>query len=411
MKLHPDMSVQEQMDALIENTHEVISEEELEEKLTRSLRDGRALRVKLGLDPSAPDIHLGHTVVLRKMRQFQDLGHQVVCLIGDFTGRVGDPSGASQTRRQLSEEEVKENARTYQDQVFHILDREKTVIDFNSRWLAALSFAEVVELASNITVARMLERKDFSHRMAGDQAIYVHEFFYPLMQGYDSVALETDVELGGTDQKFNLMMARDIQRAYGIEPEIAMLMPVLEGTDGERKMSKSLGNYIGVNDAADDMYGKIMSIPDELIIRYFRLLTVAPEEEIRSIRDRMVDGRLNPRDAKARLARSLVKAYHGEEKAGAAEQSFTRVFARGGLPEDLDEVCVGDLADSKGSIWLVRLLTSVGFASSNSEARRLIQQGAVSIDGDRIDDATANVRVNDGAVLKVGKRRFARLRC
>lgn len=410
MDLHPGLSVQEQMDVLVENTHEVISEEELEEKLARSVREGRPLRVKLGLDPSAPDIHLGHTVVLRKMRQFQDLGHRVVCLIGDFTGRVGDPSGASQTRKQLTEDEVKENARTYEDQVFHILDREKTVIDFNSRWLGAMSFADVVELASNVTVARMLERNDFSQRMADDQPVYVHEFFYPLMQGYDSVALETDVELGGTDQKFNLMMARDIQRAYGVEPEIAMLMPVLEGTDGERKMSKSLGNYIGVTDAPGDMYGKIMSIPDELIIRYFRLLTLAPEQEIRNLRDRMEGGLLNPRDAKAQLALSLVTTYHGEEEAQAAEQTFTRVFARGGLPEDLEDVSVGEIADSEGLIWLVKLLRTAGFSSSNSEARRLIQQGAVSINGERLDDPTAHVPVEDGAILRVGRRRFARLR-
>ncbi len=409
MKLHPEMSVEKQVEVLVENTTEVISAGELKDKLIRSRREGRPLKVKLGLDPSAPDIHLGHTVVLRKMRQFQDLGHEVVCLIGDFTGRVGDPSGASQTRRQLSEAEVRENAQTYEEQVFRILDPDRTTIEFNSRWLGALDFAEVVELASAVTVARMLERNDFAERLAGGQVVYVHEFFYPLMQGYDSVALKSDVELGGTDQKFNLMVARQIQRAYGLEPEVAVLMPLMEGTDGQEKMSKSLGNYIGITEEPGNMYGKIMSIPDQLITRYFRHLTSVPQAEVEAMEAALAGGGVNPRDAKAQLGRTLVSMYCGEAEAAGAEEAFNRVFSRGELPDKMQELHIEDLIED-GAVWLVRLLRAAGFAPSNSEARRLIQQGAVSIEGDRITDPGANVKVGDGAVLRVGRRRFARLR-
>ncbi|MFO8059820.1 MAG: tyrosine--tRNA ligase [Bacillota bacterium] len=409
MRLHPGMSVDEQLEVLVDRATEVISPEELRDKLVHSRREGRPLKVKLGLDPSAPDIHLGHTVVLRKMRQFQDLGHEVVCLIGDFTGRVGDPSGASQTRRQLSEAEVRQNAQTYADQVFRILDPDRTTIEFNSKWLAALNFAEVVELASTVTVARMLERNDFADRLAAGQVVHVHEFFYPLMQGYDSVALRSDVELGGTDQKFNLMMARQIQRAYGQEPEVALLMPLMEGTDGGQKMSKSLGNYIGINEEPGEMYGKVMSIPDELITRYLRYLTPASASEVSAVEAALADGRVNPRDAKAQLAGTLVGMYCGDDEAARAGEEFDRVFARRQLPEDMEEVSVSDLLED-GSVWLVNLVRSAGFASSNSEARRLIEQGAVSLDGERIADSTANVAIVDGAVLRVGKRRFARLR-
>ena len=409
VKLHAGMTVEQQMEVLVENTLEVIDAEELENKLIRSQKEERPLKVKLGLDPSAPDIHLGHTVVLRKMRQFQDLGHEVVCLIGDFTGRVGDPSGASQTRPQLTEAQVQENAQTYAEQVFLILDPEKTTIEFNSRWLAAMNFADVVQLASAVTVARMLERNDFAERLAGGQGVHVHEFFYPLMQGYDSVALESDVELGGTDQKFNLMMARQIQRAYDLEPEVAILMPLIEGTDGHQKMSKSLGNYIAITDEPEDMYGKTMSIPDELIIRYFRHLTSVPAAEVEDMEAALDRGEANPRDAKAQLARTLVGMYWGEQASTEAEEAFNRVFARGQMPEEMEEVHVEELFQD-GSVWLIGLLRSAGFSSSNSEARRLIQQGAVSIDGDRITDPAAHVKFKDHAVLRVGKRRFARLR-
>ncbi len=410
MNLHADMSIQKQVEVLTENTAEVINAEELESKLRRSREENRSLKVKLGLDPSAPDIHLGHTVVLRKMRQFQDLGHEVICLIGDFTGRVGDPSGASATRRQLTEDEVRENAQTYAEQVFQILDPQRTTMQFNSSWLAPMTFSDLIELASNITVARMIERSDFAERLRSDRAVYVHEFFYPLMQGYDSVALEADVELGGTDQRFNLMVARDIQRAYGVEPEVAMLMPVLEGTDGVRKMSKSLDNYIGVTEDADSMFGKVMSISDDMIIRYFRHLTDVPADEVAEMEEQMRREEVNPRDLKVRLARTLVTFYHDGEAAARAEDGFAQVFARGGQPGHMDEVDVSRMLDEGGQVWVVHLVTGCDFATSNSEARRLVQQGAVSLDGEKITDPTEQLMPKDGAVLRVGKRRFARLR-
>ncbi len=409
MDLHPDMAVKEQVRVLTENTAEVVNEEELAAKLRKSRETDRPLKVKLGLDPSAPDIHLGHTVVLRKMRQFQDLGHEVICLIGDFTGRVGDPSGASDTRRQLTEDEVRENAQTYAEQVFKILDPERTTMQFNSRWLAPMTFSDLIELASHITVARMIERNDFAERMRSDRPVYVHEFFYPLMQGYDSVALEADVELGGTDQRFNLMMARDIQRAYGVEPEVAVLMPVLEGTDGERKMSKSLGNYIGVTEDPGSMFGKVMSISDDMIIRYFQHLTDVPADEMAGMKEHMRRREVNPRDLKVKLALKLVSSYHDADAAERAEAAFAEVFSRGGQPEDIEEIDVTQMLEG-GRVWIVHLISGCDFASSNSEARRLVQQGAVSLDGDKVTDPTQQVLITDGMVLRVGKRRFARLR-
>ncbi len=410
MKLNPDMSVKQQMKVLTGGAVEVIEEQLLQDKLQRAKDTGRPLRVKLGLDPSAPDIHLGHTVVLRKLRQFQDLGHQVICLIGDFTGRVGDPSQASETRPQLSEQEVKENAKTYQEQVFGVLDPDRTTIDFNSRWLGEMNFADVVRLASNVTVARMLERADFSDRFTDDKPIYLHEFFYPLMQGYDSVALEADVELGGTDQKFNLLMARQIQRAYGDEPEVAMLMPLAEGLDGTRKMSKSLDNYIGITEQPQEMFGKVMSIPDDLIASWARYFTDVPEEKIQAMQQAMDAGNLNPRDAKLQLACRIVTMYHDRQKADAAQEHFSRVFTRGEVPEDMPQLDVSDELDDDGKIWIVALIRAADFADSNSEARRLVDGGAVRIDGERITDPHADVEVEDEAVLRVGKRRFARLR-
>ncbi len=389
---------------------EIVSEEELRQKLRRAAETGRPLRVKLGLDPSAPDIHLGHTVVLRKLRQFQDLGHQVICLIGDFTGRIGDPSGRSETRRQLSEEEVRANAETYARQVYKILDPARTVIDFNSRWLAPLSFAEVVRLASCTTVARMLERDDFAARYREHRQIHVHEFFYPLMQGYDSVALAADVELGGTDQRFNLVMARDVQRAYGQEPEVAMLMPILEGTDGVQKMSKSLGNYIGVDEPPGEMYGKTMSIPDHLIVRYMELLTDIPLTEVRAAEAAMAAGRLNPRDAKMRLARELVTMYHDAEAARRAEEEFVRRFTLRELPQDMPEVVLPTPTGDGGQVWLPQLLKLAGLVPSTSEGRRKVEEGAVRLDGERVQDPAATVAVRDGMILQVGRRRAARLR-
>jgi len=410
-ELHPDMSVDEQLDVLTTNTEEVLSEDELKKKLQKSKEENKPLKIKLGLDPSAPDIHLGHTVVLKKMREFQELGHEVICLIGDFTGRVGDPSGVSETRNQLSEKQVTENAKTYEEQVMKVLDADKTTIDFNSRWLKGMTFADLIELASHVTVSRMIERNDFAERLHKDQPVYVHEFFYPLMQGYDSVALKADVELGGTDQKFNLMMARDIQRAYEVEPEVAMLMPVMEGTDGTRKMSKSLDNYIGVNEDADSMFGKVMSISDDMIVPYFKYMTWEPESKIEQMAEKMKEGKLNPRNAKVQLAETFVRMYHDDNAAEKARNNFETVFSRGGQPEDIEEVRIGDRLEEDGEMWIVELVRACDFASSNSEARRLIKQGAVSIDGEKITDPTANVCLmeRNGSIFRVGKRRFARL--
>ncbi len=409
MELREGLPAEQQLEILVRNAAIVTSEAELREKLTLSVSEKKPLKVKLGLDPSAPDIHLGHTVVLRKLREFQDLGHEVICLIGDFTGRVGDPSGAESTRRQLSQAEVEANARTYQEQIFKVLDPDKTTMDFNSRWLAPMSFAEVVELAAKVTVARMLERNDFSERLAEDRAIYVHEFFYPLMQGYDSVALKADVELGGTDQTFNLMMARQIQRAYKMPPEVAITMPVIEGTDGVRKMSKSFHNYIGVMEAPDEMLGKLMSIPDELILRYFQLLTSIDPDDLRQMETQMKTGELNPKDAKLELARQIVSTYHSNREATEAIGQFQQVFSRRELPDEMPTLDVTDDLTANGTIGLVALVVKAGFAKSNSEARRLIEQGAVSLEGEKIKDPHAEVPVEPGTILRVGKRRFARL--
>ncbi|WP_338832931.1 Tyrosine--tRNA ligase [Moorella humiferrea] len=397
--------VERQLKIIRRGVAEIIPEEDLKDKLERSLAEGKPLRVKLGLDPTAPDIHLGHTVVLQKLRQFQELGHQVIIIIGDFTGRIGDPTGKSETRRQLSEAEVLANAETYKEQIFKVLDPARTEVTFNSRWLANLTFTDVIQLAAKITVARMLEREDFARRYQENRPISVHEFFYPLMQGYDSVALAADVELGGTDQKFNLLMGRHLQREYGQEPQVAVMMPILPGLDGVQKMSKSLGNYIGINEPPKEMYGKTMSLPDELMLTYFELVTTVSLEELEEIRKGLADGTLHPRDAKMRLAREIVGLYHGEAAALEAEEEFRKVFQLGDLPQDIPEVEVKET-----QIWLPRLMVQAGLAPSTSEARRLIRQGAVRIDGQRLDDPDAELVVRDGAVIKAGKRKFVRLR-
>nr|MBO2508347.1 tyrosine--tRNA ligase [Bacillota bacterium] len=397
------------MQVLRRGAVEILEEHELREKLARSLREGRPLRVKLGMDPSAPDIHLGHTVVLRKLRQFQDLGHQVILVIGDFTARVGDPTGRKTTRPALTVEQVRANARTYADQVFRILDPQRTRLVYQE-WFEEMGFDDVLRLAATYTVARMLEREDFKNRLETGQPISLHELFYPLMQAYDSVALEADVELGGTDQKFNLLVARDVQREYGQEPEVALLMPLLVGTDGVEKMSKSLGNYIGLTDPPGEMYGKTMSIPDPLIVPYLELLTDMPEAEIERIRQAMASGDLNPRDAKMMLARLLVTQYHGEAAAREAEERFVQVFQRRELPEDIPEVRLEPEMVRSGAARVVDLLVAAGLVESRSEARRMVRQGAVSVDGRRIDDEQAAVAVSDGSVVRVGRRRFARLR-
>ena len=400
-----ELSPEEQLEVLRRGAAEIISEEELLAKLRRAQATGRPLRVKLGLDPTAPDIHLGHTVVLRKLRQFQDLGHQVVLIIGDFTGRIGDPTGKSVTRPQLTEEEVRANARTYAEQFSRILDPARTEITFNNDWLGRLTFADVIHLAARYTVARMLERDDFAQRYREGRPIAIHEFLYPLAQAYDSVAVRADVELGGTDQKFNLLVGREIQREYGQEPQVALLMPLLEGTDGKDKMSKSLGNYIGIAEPPGEMFGKTMSIPDELIVKYMVLATDLDMDEIRRLERGMAAGEINPRDAKLRLAHALVRMYHGPAAADAAREEFLRVFSRGQLPREMPEVHL-----PAPRLDAVRLLRVAGMAASNSEARRLIEQGAVRLDGRRLANPQEELTPADGAVLQVGKRRFARLR-
>lgn len=401
-----EQKLQEQLRIMKRGTAEILPEAELEKKLKRSLTTGKPLKVKLGLDPSAPDIHLGHTVVLRKLKQFQDLGHDIIIIIGDFTGRIGDPTGKSETRKQLSEEDVQRNAKTYQEQIFRILDPKKTRVEFNSSWLGKLNFADVVNLAAKYTVARMLEREDFTKRFKEGRPISVHEFFYPLMQGYDSVALEADIEFGGTDQKFNLLMGRHLQEEYGQEPQIAIMMPILEGLDGVQKMSKSLGNYIGVQDAPQEMYGKAMSIPDELMVRYFELVTDVTLDELEKIEQSLKDGSLHPRDGKMRLAHTLVRLYHNQELADEAQRQFIQVFQKHDLPDDMPEATVEAAAEG---IWIVKLLVDLGLANSNGEARRAIQQGAVKINGEKIQSADAQIQVESGMVLQNGKRKFVRL--
>jgi len=401
--------VERQLAVIRRGTAEIVPEEELVAKLERSLRTGVPLKVKLGLDPTAPDIHLGHTVVLHKLRQFQDLGHRVIIIIGDFTGRIGDPTGRTETRRELSEEEILANAQTYREQIFKILDPDRTELTFNSQWLAPLTFKEIIELASKYTVARMLEREDFSRRFREGLPIGIHEFFYPLMQGYDSVALAADVEVGGTDQKFNLLMGRVLQREYGQEPQVALMLPILEGLDGVQKMSKSLGNYIGINEPPGEMYGKTMSLPDELILRYFELVTPISLEELETIRRDLAVGSLHPRDAKMRLAREIVKLYHGEEAAERAEAEFRRVFQQRELPQDMPEVKISPQDADEGRIWLPRLMVLAGVAPSTSEARRLILQGGVRLNDQKVEDVNLEVQLGSELILQVGRRRFVRV--
>jgi len=398
-----------QLEVIRRGVVEIIPEEELLAKLRRSLATGKPLRVKLGLDPTAPDIHLGHTVVLQKLKQFQDLGHQVFLVLGDYTGRIGDPSGKSETRKQLTEEEVLANARTYEEQIFKILSPHKTTIVFNSQWLAPLNFAQVLELSSKYTVARMLERDDFEKRFRSQLPISIHEFFYPLMQGYDSVALEADVELGGTDQKFNLLMGRTLQKEYGQEPQIAITTPLLEGLDGVQKMSKSLGNYVGITEPAGKMYGKIMSLADELMSRYFELVTPLSLDEVKVVLSDITEGRLHPRDAKMMLARTIVEAFHGIEAALQAEAEFKKVFQQHELPTDISTFLVPYEALANGRIWLPKLMVLAGLASSTSEARRLIKGGGVKVDEEKVTDADTEIEPVSDLIIQVGRRKFVRL--
>lgn len=401
-----EQEVERQLATIRRGAVEIVPEDALIAKVRRSVATGEPLRVKLGLDPTAPDIHLGHTVVLTKIRQLQDLGHEVDLVLGDFTGQIGDPTGKTETRKQLSPEQVAKNAQTYVSQANKILDPTKTRIVYNSAWLGEMKFADVIRLASTLTVARMLEREDFTKRYRENRPIHVHEFFYPLMQAYDSVQLHSDIELGGTDQKFNLLMGRTLQREFGQDdPQVALMMPLLEGLDGVHKMSKSLGNYIGVDDEPNEMFGKAMSIPDGLMPKYFELVSAVSTEALASIQQGLKDGTMHPRDAKMRLARELVSRFHAPQAAEEAVERWHSVFQEGAIPDDIPEISV-----SPGTHRVAKLIADLGLAASNREARRSVEQGGVRLNGEKYDDPNGEIDVQDGLVIQVGKRKFARLR-
>ena len=385
---------------------EIIPQHGLAEKLAKSILEGRPLRVKLGLDPTAPDIHLGHTVVINKLRQFQEQGHVVQLVIGDFTGRIGDPTGRSEARRELTDAEVQQNARTYVEQYGKILDIEQTELHMNSTWLAPLNFADVVRLSATYTLARMLEREDFKQRWQNNLPISLHEFFYPLMQGYDSVALQTDIEIGGTDQTFNLLVGRHLQREYGQAEQAVITFPLLEGLDGVQKMSKSLGNYIGISELPREMYGKVMSIPDQMMLKFYQLTTGMDVQSLQQLKQRLENGELHPRDAKMQLAHCLVNRYHGAQAADAAEEHFRTVFQQRALPDQLPSFVW--TADGREP-GIIDLLVEVGLASTRSEGRRLVEQGAVRVNEQRVDDVHLNIPIDAGTVVQVGRRRIVRL--
>ncbi len=382
--------------------HEVLVEEELEKKLSL----GRPLRIKAGFDPTAPDLHLGHTVLLNKLRQFQDLGHEVLFLIGDFTGRIGDPTGKSVTRKPLTEEDVMANARTYQEQVFKVLHPERTKVVFNAQWMGQMSAADLIGLAAQTTVARMLERDDFEKRYRGNQPIAIHEFLYPLIQGYDSVALEADIEIGGTDQKFNLLMGRELQKHYGQTPQVVLTMPLLEGLDGVQKMSKSLGNYVGITDRPGEMFNKIVSMPDALMWRYFELLSLKPMEEVRALMDDVERG-ANPRDIKMVLARELVARFHGEEAAAGAHRASGNQLKEGELPEDLPEVDV--VIEGMSEAPIATVLNRAGLANNGAQAKDMLKSARVWVDGQKVE-AGHMLAVDQEYVIQAGKKRYARVR-
>ena len=395
------MGIDEQLEQIRRGADEILVESELVDKL----KSGRPLRIKAGFDPTAPDLHLGHTVLINKLKQFQDLGHHILFLIGDFTGMIGDPTGKSTTRPPLTEFEVEENAKTYQEQIFKILDRSKTEVVFNSHWMNDVGAAGMIKLASSSTVARMLERDDFSKRYGGGQAIAIHEFLYPLIQGYDSVKLEADVELGGTDQKFNLLMGRQLQEQHGQKPQVVLTMPILEGLDGVQKMSKSLNNYIGIDDAPKDMFGKIMSISDDLMWRYFELLSFRPLAEIEGFKQEMEAGK-NPRDIKFLLAEEIIARFHSVNEATQAREGFIAQFAKNKIPDDIPEFTftAGD-----DGIAIANLLKDAGLTPSTSEAMRMIKAGAVKIDGEKVADKSLKVASGTEGVFQVGKRKFAKV--
>ncbi|MGL5651466.1 MAG: tyrosine--tRNA ligase [Paraclostridium sp.] len=396
-------SIDEQIRIISKGVDEIIGIEDLKNKLEKSQKENKPMVVKLGLDPSAPDIHLGHTVVLRKMKQLQDLGHKVIIIIGDFTGKIGDPTGKSKARKALSTEQVLENAKTYEEQILKVLDKEKTEIVFNSEWLSKLSFEEAISLASTTTVARMLEREDFKKRYESQTPISLHEFFYPLMQGFDSVEIKADIELGGTDQRFNVLMGRSLQKEFNQEPQVTIFMPLLEGLDGKDKMSKSLGNYIGIDEQANVMYEKAMTIPDELIIKYFELVTDIHPDVVDKIKLDLEENRVNPRDIKMNLAKEIVKLYHEEEKAIEAENRFKEVFQKGQIPNDIKTIEV-----LKSEFDLIGELVKNKLVSSKSEVRRLITQGGVKVNNEKLDDIK-NININDTMIVQVGKKKFIKI--
>lgn len=394
------INIDEQIKIIMKGADEIIGLDTLNEKLKKSNEENRPLIVKLGLDPSAPDIHLGHTVVLRKMKQLQDLGHKIVIIIGDFTGKIGDPTGKAKGRKALSTEQVLENAKTYEKQIFKILDKEKTDVRFNSEWLSKLSFEETIKLASTMTVARMLEREDFKKRYESQIPISIHEFFYPLMQGYDSVVLNADIELGGTDQRFNVLMGRMLQKEYGQESQTTIFMPLLEGLDGKEKMSKSLGNYIGIDEDADVMFEKAMRIPDELIIKYFNLVTDIHPDIIDGIEKELNDGSINPRDIKMRLAREITLLYNNEEKTKSAEERFKKVFQKGQIPDNIEVIKV-----NKNNLDISEILVNNNFVKSKNELRRISNQGGLKVNENKISDLS-KVEIEDKMIIQIGKKKF-----
>lgn len=405
-------SIEEQFEYLKKGCVEIIQEGELKAKLKRSLEEKKALKVKLGFDPTAPDIHLGHTVVIRKMKHFQDLGHDVIFLIGDFTGLIGDPSGRSATRPPMTREQIKQNAETYKSQIFKILDPEKTIIDFNSRWLGKLTSFEIIKLASKYTVARILERDDFSNRLKKGLPISIHEILYPIMQAYDSVVLKADVELGGTDQKFNLLVGREIQRGFQQEPQVIITMPLLEGLDGVEKMSKTLNNHVGITEPPGEIYGKIMSISDPLMFRYYELLTDEPLMQIEKLKREVKENKIHPKDLKSQLGQTIVSDFWGEEEAKKAVQEFERVFKHKEIPEKIEEIEIrSGEAKRIEDISLIELLVDRSIFSSRGEAKRMIRQGGVYIDGQRIEDISIKIDLTQKSefILKIGKRKFYKL--
>jgi len=398
-------SIDEQIKLIERGVVDCISREELVKKLEKSVATGVPLRVKAGFDPTAPDLHLGHTVLLQKLKHFQDLGHDVYFLIGDFTGMIGDPTGKSETRKALTREDVAKNAESYKEQVFKILDPEKTKVVFNSQWLAELDSFAMIRLASELTVARMLEREDFKVRFREGTPISIHEFLYPLIQGYDSVAIKADVELGGTDQLFNLLMGRDLQRSRNQAPQVVLTLPLLEGLDGVNKMSKSLGNYIGITESANDIYGKILSVSDQLMFRYYDLLSDLGTEDVTILKREMESGARHPKDIKKQLARELTAHFHSQEAALQAEHNFEKVFQKGGLPDDILKRQITAIED----IWLPQLLVDVELVASTSDGRRMIKQNAVSLDGEKVTDVNAVVKPQGEVLLKVGKLRYCKV--